>query len=183
MSCGIKLHIWGGGYACFTRPEMKVERVSHDVITPSATRGVLDAIHWKPAICWVVDRIHVLNPIRFETLRRNELGGAISGRSISRAIAKGSTMEIHTVIEKDRQQRATTLLRDLAYLIESHFQMTEEAGEMDSKAKHLSIFSVCQKTSDFKYRPVPGEHKARLPRRRRGSECSSGHPNATKNGA
>ena len=66
MAYGIKLHIWGD-YACFTRPEMKVERVSYDVMTPSAARGILEAIHWKPAIQWIIDRIHVLEPIRFES--------------------------------------------------------------------------------------------------------------------
>ena len=70
----IRLHVWGD-YACFTRPEMKVERVSYDVITPSAARGILAAVHWKPAIRWVIDRIYVLKPIRFESVRRNELGG------------------------------------------------------------------------------------------------------------
>ena len=73
----IRLHVWGD-YACFTRPEMKVERVSYDVITPSAARGILAAVHWKPAIRWVIDRIYVLKPIRFESVRRNELGGKIS---------------------------------------------------------------------------------------------------------
>lgn len=73
MAMGIKLHIWGK-YACFTRPEMKVERVSYDVITPSAARGILTAIHWKPAMLWEIKKIHVLKPIRFESVRRNELG-------------------------------------------------------------------------------------------------------------
>ena len=73
MSYGIRLHV-SGDYACFTRPEMKVERVSYDVMTPSAARGILEAIHWKPAIRWIVDEIHVLEPIRFQSMRRNEVG-------------------------------------------------------------------------------------------------------------
>lgn len=72
MAYGIKLRVWGD-YACFTRPEMKVERVSYDVMTPSAARGILEALHWKPAIRWVIDRIHVKKPIRFESIRRNEV--------------------------------------------------------------------------------------------------------------
>ena len=68
MPYGVKLHVWGE-YACFTRPEMKVERVSYDAMTPSAARGILEAIYWKPAIRWLIDRIHVLKPIRFENLR------------------------------------------------------------------------------------------------------------------
>ena len=79
----IKLHVWGD-YACFTRPEMKVERVSYDVITPSAARGILEAIHWKPAIRWIVTRLHVLRPIRFDTLRQNEVGSKISRRGTPR---------------------------------------------------------------------------------------------------
>ena len=73
MAYGIRLHVWGDR-ALFTRPEMKVERVSYDVMTPSAARGIVEAIHWKPAIRWVIDRIQVLNPIRFDTIRRNEVG-------------------------------------------------------------------------------------------------------------
>ena len=81
----IRLHIWGD-YACFTRPEMKVERVSYDVMTPSAARGILSAVHWKPAMRWVVDKIHVLKPIRFESVRRNELGDKISVSKINGAM-------------------------------------------------------------------------------------------------
>ena len=77
MAYGVRLHVWGER-ACFTRPEMKVERVSYDVMTPSAARGILEAVHWKPAIRWVVDRIHVLKPIRFQSFRRNEVGAKIS---------------------------------------------------------------------------------------------------------
>src|SRR5690349_9507190 len=76
MAYGIRLKVWGD-YACFTRPEMKVERVSYDVMTPSAARGILEAIHWKPAIRWVVDAIHVLEKPRFQSIRRNEVGSKI----------------------------------------------------------------------------------------------------------
>ena len=90
MSYGIRLHVWGER-ACFTRPEMKGERVSYDVITPSAARGILSAIHWKPAIAWRVDRIHVLRPIRFESLRRNEVGSKVPVGNVSRAMKARST--------------------------------------------------------------------------------------------
>src|SRR6476661_6962599 len=76
ITFGIRLHVWGER-ACFTRPEMKVERVSYDVLTPSAARGILEAIHWKPAIRWVIDRIQVLKPIRFQSIRRNEVGSRV----------------------------------------------------------------------------------------------------------
>ena len=90
MSYGVKLHVWGE-YACFTRPEMKVERVSYDVMTPSAARGILEAVHWKPAIRWVIDRIHVLNPIRFENIRKNEVGAKITARNARTAMAAATT--------------------------------------------------------------------------------------------
>ncbi len=155
MTYGIKLRVWGE-YACFTRPEMKVERVSYDVMTPSAARGILEAIHWKPAINWVVDRIHLLKPIRFENLRRNELGGKIPVKNVSNAIKRGSTKDLSTFIEENRQQRATTLLRDVAYVIEAHFELTELAGEGDNEVKHLSIFNRRAKKGQCFHRPYLG---------------------------
>lgn len=155
MSYGIKLHVWGE-YACFTRPEMKVERVSYDVMTPSAARGVLEAIHWKPAIRWVIDRIQVLRPIRFETLRRNELGGKIPAGNVRKAMKRGSTEGLHTLVEEDRQQRATTLLRDVSYVIEAHFELTGAAGESDTEAKHLSIFNRRARKGQCFHRPYLG---------------------------
>ena len=140
MAYGIRLHVWGD-YACFTRPEMKVERVSYDAMTPSSARGVLEAIHWKPAIRWEIDRIHVLKPIRFETLRRNELGHKIPAANIAKAMRIGSTDGLRTVVEEDRQQRAATLLRDVGYVIDAHFTLTRAAGSDDTEAKHLSIFN------------------------------------------
>ncbi|THU04474.1 type I-C CRISPR-associated protein Cas5 [Lampropedia puyangensis] len=140
MSYGIRLHIWGDR-ACFTRPEMKGERVSYDVITPSAARGILEAIHWKPAIRWQVDRIHVLKPIRFESLRRNEVGSKIPVNNITKSIKAGSTAGLAAYVDEDRQQRATTLLRDVAYIIEAHFELTDRAGAEDSVGKHLDIFN------------------------------------------
>lgn len=140
MAFGIRLLIWGDR-ACFTRPEMKVERVSYDVITPSAARGILDAIHWKPAIRWSVDRIHVLKPIRFELIRRNEVGGKLSPASVVKAMKAGSTAGLVNHVEEDRQQRAATILRDVAYVIEAHFALTPKAGPDDSVGKHLDIFN------------------------------------------
>lgn len=140
MAYGIKLSIWGER-ACFTRPEMKVERVSYDVITPSATRGILEAIHWKPAIRWVVDSIQVLKPVRFESIRRNEVGSKLSAASVGKALKAGRTDALVSYVEEDRQQRATTLLRDVAYLIEAHFDLTDKAGPEDNEGKHLDIFN------------------------------------------
>lgn len=140
MSYGIKLHVWGDR-ALFTRPEMKVERMSYDVMTPSAARGILEAIHWKPAIQWVVDSIQVLKPIRFESIRRNEVGGKVPASSVSKAMKAGRTDGLVTYIEDDRQQRAATVLRDVSYVIAAHFDLTGKAGEDDSVGKHLDIFN------------------------------------------
>ncbi|KGQ71412.1 CRISPR-associated protein [Chelonobacter oris] len=135
----VRLHIWGE-HACFTRPEMKVERVSYDVITPSAARGVLAAVHWKPAIRWVVDKIYVLKPIRFESVRRNELGSKISAGKVSGAMRRKSVQDLYTVIDDDRQQRAATVLKEVAYVIEAHIVMTPKAGEGDNITKHIEMF-------------------------------------------
>ena len=155
MAHGVKLHVWGE-YACFTRPEMKAERVSYDVMTPSAARGIIEAIHWKPAIRWEIDRIHVLKPIRFENLRRNELGGKISISKVVKAMRDGTTEGLHTIIENDRQQRATTLLRDVAYVIEAHFTLTPRATADDTAAKHFAIFNRRTAKGQCFHRPCLG---------------------------
>jgi CRISPR-associated protein Cas5d len=135
---------------------MKVERVSYDVITPSAARGILEAIHWKPAIVWVVDRIHVLKPIRFQSFRRNEVGAKISAAKATTAMRAGSTAGLGLVVEDNRQQRATTMLVDVAYLIEAHFEMTERAGPEDTPAKHLSMFNRRASAGQCFHRPCLG---------------------------
>ena len=127
----ITLHVWGD-FACFTRPEMKVERVSYDVMTPSAARGILEAIHWKPAIAWTIDRIHVLKPIRFQTFRRNEVGSKVPAQKARTAMNRDSLEGLGLAIDEDRQQRATIALRDVAYVIEAHFDLTEKANGDDT---------------------------------------------------
>lgn len=136
MGYGIKV-LAQGPRACFTRPEMKAERVSYDVITPSAARGLIEAVYWKPAIRWHIDRIEVLNEIRFDTFRRNELGGKLSYRNAKAAMERGE--EVYTAANDDRQQRATMHLKDVAYLIDAHFTLTEQAGEDDTVEKHYNI--------------------------------------------
>ncbi|PHV71526.1 type I-C CRISPR-associated protein Cas5 [Sporanaerobium hydrogeniformans] len=134
---GVKLRVWGNG-ACFTRPEMKVERVSYDVITPSAARGIIEAIHYKPAIRWIIDEIQVLKPITFSTIRRNEVSSVLSTAHVNAAIKGKKAIYINS--NKDRQQRATLLLKDVEYIIKAHFEMTSQAGEMDTPEKHYNIF-------------------------------------------
>jgi len=121
------LRVWGDN-ACFTRPEMKVERVSYDVMTPSAARGVLEAILWKPAICWQVEQIDVLNPICWESARRNEVGAVMSPRTDG------------LFIEDQRQQRAGLFLRKVAYTVHACFWMTDRAGPADNVAKFEEMF-------------------------------------------
>lgn len=140
MTQGIKLHVWGD-YACFTRPEMKVERVSYDVITPSAARGIVEAIHWKPAIRWTITRLHVLKPIRFDTIRRNEVGSKIPASKARTAMNRATTDGLFQLVEEDRQQRAATVLRDVGYVIEARFDLTELADSDETPAKHLAIFN------------------------------------------
>jgi len=152
MSKGIKLHVIGD-FACFTRPEMKVERVSYDVITPSAARGILEAIYWKPQIRWVIDRIHVLKPIRFTNIRRNEVAH------------KASKPDTGIVIEDARQQRASTLLRNVSYLIEAHFEVKppyilEKDGQETSRAqcenKHINCFNRRARKGQYFHHPYLG---------------------------
>ncbi len=137
MGYGIKLKVFGD-YACFTRPEMKVERVSYDVITPSAARGIIEAIYWKPAIRWVIDKIYVLNEIKFTNIRRNEVSQKISSNNVKR-VMNGTNLALYQITSEDRQQRASMLLKDVSYIIEAHFEMTEKAGVDDTPEKHFNI--------------------------------------------
>ena len=136
---GCSLCVWGD-YALFTRPEMKAERVSYDVMTPSAARGILEAIHWKPAIRWVVDEIQVLNEIKFSNVRRNEVQGKITNKEVNQAMKTGEAIYLHANSSSERQQRAALVLKDVAYVIKAHFEMTKQAGESDNEAKHHEIF-------------------------------------------
>jgi CRISPR-associated protein Cas5d len=133
----VALQVWGD-YACFTRPEMKVERVSYDVMTPSAARGILEAIYWKPQIYWVIDQIRVLNPVRFTNVRRNELGGIGPSERTLKSFLDGSNNRILCqVIEDERQQRAATLLQDVAYIIGARYVV--KPGD-DPPQKHYEMF-------------------------------------------
>lgn len=136
MGFGIKVLI-SGDRACFTRPEMKTERVSYDVITPSAARGILEAVYWKPAIAWKIDSIQVVNEIRFDTFRRNELASKLSYQNAKAAYSKN--VPVYVDVMADRQQRATMYLKDVAYIVTAHFEMTARAGESDTPEKHYNI--------------------------------------------
>ncbi|MEW6378746.1 MAG: type I-C CRISPR-associated protein Cas5c [bacterium] len=132
----LRLKVWGEN-ACFTRPEMKVERVSYDVMTPSAARGILEAILWKPAILWRVTQIDVLKPIRWESVRRNEVGTVMSTDCATPKKGSGQT---GMYIEDHRQQRAGLFLRDVAYTIHAYFELTDKAGPEDTIIKFQEMF-------------------------------------------
>ena len=155
MAQGVKIHLWGDR-ACFTRPEMKVERVSYDVITPSAARGVLEAIHWKPAFIWRIDRLRVLKPIRFETIRRNEVANRIPSLNVKKAMNAGSTEGLALYVDEDRQQRAATILKDVAYVIEARIELKDPANTSEPIGKHLDIFNRRARKGQCFHRPCLG---------------------------
>ena len=133
----IQMEVWGK-YACFSRPEMKVERVSYDVMTPSAARGILEAVYWHPGLRWHIDRIHVINPIQFTNIRRNEVKSKISAQNV-RSVMLGGNRPLYINTAEDIQQRAATVLRDVHYVIEAHFTMTERASAGDNPGKFQDI--------------------------------------------
>lgn len=151
---GVTLRVWGD-YACFTRPEMKMERVSYDIITPSSARAILEAIHWKPAIRWVIDEIHVVKKIKFQTILRNEISKAISTQSIRTSI-KNPNKPFFTDTNKDRQQKNSLVLKDVEYVIKAHFEMTKYAGDTDDEKKHYNIFLRRARNGECYYQPYLG---------------------------
>ena len=133
---GIRLEVWGP-YALFSRPELKTERVSYDVMTPSAARGLLDAIFWHPGLHWVVDSIRVLNPIRFANIRRNEVKSKADGKKVQSMMIGGAQATLNT--RREIMQRASMVLTDVRYVITAHFDMTEKAAPIDTPEKFYAI--------------------------------------------
>lgn len=137
MGWGVRVHVWGD-YALFARPEMKVERCSYDVMPPSAARGILEAIYWHPGMRWVIDRIQVRKPIRFTSIRRNEVKSKVLAGNVLRAV-NGSSKPLYIASKEEIVQRAAILLKDVDYLIEAHFEMTERASAVDNPGKFKDI--------------------------------------------
>lgn len=135
---------------------MKVERVSYDVMTPSAARGILEAIHWKPAIRWVIDEIHVLAPIRFQSIRRNEVGSKIPSGKVKSAMNRGDVGGLQLLVDEDRQQRASTVLVKPDYLIAAHFELTAKADATDNEGKHLDMFNRRARDGQCFHQPCLG---------------------------
>lgn len=150
----IRLEVWGD-YALFTRPETKVERVSYDIITPSAARGLLESIYWHPGLKWIIDRIHVCAPIRFTNIRRNEVKAVISSRSVKTVMDRGKgTLYLNT--KQEIQQRAAMVLRGVRYVIEAHFEMTDNAAESDNPGKFQDIIRRRIEKGQFYHQPYFG---------------------------
>jgi CRISPR-associated protein Cas5d len=170
------LEVWGD-YACFTRPEMKVERVSYEVMTPSAARAIFDAVLWKPAISWHVTKIEVLNPIKWISVRRNEIGKIVTDPLRDHLEGK-SGVPLGFFIEEQRQQRAGLFLRDVCYRIYAWFEFippekrpphakygeswadTEEQAEFiradETEAKYAAMFERRAKKGQCFHRPYLG---------------------------
>ena len=137
MGMGVKVKVWGN-FALFSRPELKVERCSYDVMTPSAARGILDAIYWHPGLKWVVDKIYVRKPIQFTSVRRNEVKSKVLASSVLQAY-NGGEKPLYISSKEEIVQRASLLLCDVEYVIDAHFEMTERANATDNPGKFKDI--------------------------------------------
>ena len=137
MGVGVKVNVWGD-YALFSRPELKVERYSYDIITPSAARGILEAIYWHPGMRWIIDKIYVKNPIQFTSVRRNEVKSKILASNVLQAY-NGADKPLYISTKEDIVQRASQLLCNVSYTIEAHFEMTEKANASDNPGKFKDI--------------------------------------------
>lgn len=153
------LKVWGD-YACFTRPEMKVERVSYDVITPSAARAVFEAILWKPEMRWTVTKIEVLKPIRWISVRRNEVGAIASEKTAKQS---GGLF-----IEDQRQQRAGLLLRDVAYRLHARFEVVDGSKHMH---RYPELRNRFPHEPEQREAEAPAKYLAMFRRRARKGQC------------
>lgn len=133
----IQLEVWGD-YACFSRPELKIERVSYDVPTPSAARGIVEAVYYHPGLKWHIDKIYVLSPIKFTNVRRNEVKNKISGSNV-REYINGKRDELYLAASKEIVQRAAMVLQDVHFVVEAHFDMTDRAAPGDNPGKFQDI--------------------------------------------
>ena len=150
----VKVKVWGN-YALFSRPEMKVERCSYDVITPSAARGILEAIYWHPGLRWVIDKIYVNKPIRFTSVRRNEVKSKISANNVLQ-VYNGADKPLYINTKEDIVQRASLILCDVEYVIEAHFEMTDKANSTDNPGKFQDIMMRRLKRGECYHMPCFG---------------------------
>ncbi|WP_066716723.1 type I-C CRISPR-associated protein Cas5c [Clostridium sp. Marseille-P299] len=155
MGYGFKVELFGD-YALFSRPEFKVERVSYDIITPSAARGILEAIYWKPAIHYVIDKIHVINEPKFKNIRRNEVSAKILASDMKKLMSGIEVSRAYINTKDTIQQRASMILTNVRYVIEAHFEMTKKAGEEDTPEKHYNILLRRLRKGQMFYQPYFG---------------------------
>lgn len=148
------LKVWGN-YACFTRPEMKAERVSYDVITPSVARGILEAIYYKPEIRYIIDEIYIMKPIQFTAIRRNEVSEITSISTINNAIKAIKEGTLYLDTNDKRQQRSSIILKEVCYIIKAHFELTSKA-EDTNEIKHYEIFKRRAKKGQCFMQPYLG---------------------------
>ena len=153
----IQLEIWGD-YACFSRPELKIERVSYDVPTPSAARGIVEAIYFHPGLRWSIDKIYVLSPIKFTNIRRNEVKNKISGSNV-REYINGKRDELYLATSKEIVQRAAMVLQDVHYVLEAHFDMTDKAAPGDNPGKFQDIVTRRMEKGQCFYTPSLGRRE------------------------
>ncbi len=153
MSYGIRIECWGK-YACFTRLEMKVERVSYDVMTPSAARGLVESIFWHPGLRYVIDEIDVMSPIRFTNVRRNEVKSKLSANIAASRAKSGQAMYLLT--REDIQQRAAEILKDVRYCITVHFNMTDRANASDNPGKFREMLCRRARKGQCYHQPYLG---------------------------
>lgn len=137
MAKGVRVKVWGD-YALFSRPEMKVERCSYDVMTPSAARGILEAVYWHPGMRWIIDKIYVNKPIQFTSVRRNEVKSKVSANNVL-PVYNGSPKRLYLSSKAEIVQRSSVLLRNVEYVIEAHFEMTDKANISDNSGKFKDI--------------------------------------------
>lgn len=143
-----------GDMALFTRPECKAERVTYEVITPTAARGVIEAVYWHPGLKYVIDRITVLSPIRYDSIRRNEVGSVVTLGNVKSAMAGNP---YHLDATADRQQRASVVLRDVDYLIDAHFQLQpQKLSPGDDAAKFYNMLLRRLRNGQHYYQPYLG---------------------------
>lgn len=154
MSRGVRVRMWGD-YALFSRPEMKVERCSYDVMTPSAARGMLEAVYWHPGMRWVIDKIYVRKPIQFTSIRRNEVKSKVLAGNVLSAI-NGGGKPLYISSREEIVQRAAILLRDVEYVVEAHFEMTPKATPGDNEGKFKDIIMRRLRRGECYHRPYFG---------------------------
>ena len=159
----VQIEVWGE-YGLFSRPEFKSERCSYDVITPSAARGLIEAVYYHPGLKYTIDKIYVMNPIQFTNIRRNEVSSKISAKK-ARTVMSGGTGALYLATGKDIQQRAAMVLKNLHYVIEAHFDMTGQANASDNPGKFQDILKrrltrgACFSTPYFGTREFPANFR------------------------